>query len=74
MKRLIIFLIRRRLGLKLYQGFQFDNQKSTAVYYFTPKGIMKAYEGEVRLSSVSLNWLLCDKCRINRLVCHEIPS
>ena len=68
MKRLIIFLIRRRMGLKLFQGFRFDNQKSTAIYYFTPTGVMKAYDNEVKPSNVSLNWLLCDKCRINRLV------
>lgn len=40
MKRLILFLIRRRLGLKKYEPFQFNNQKSDAVYYFTEDGIM----------------------------------
>lgn len=71
MKKLIIFLIRRKMGLKLFQGFQFDNQKSTAVYYFTPTCLMKAYNNEIIPSHVSLNWLLCDKCGINRLKYYE---
>lgn len=59
------------MGLKLFQGFQFDNQKTTAVYYFTPTCLMKAYDGEKTFSHVSLNWVLCDKCRINRLKYYE---
>lgn len=66
MKRIIIFLIRRYLGLKLRQPFQFANQKSNAVYYFAEDAIMKAWHGTVEKSSVSLNWLLDDDCEIKK--------
>lgn len=42
MKRLIIFLIRKRLGLKKYERFKFDNQKSPYdEYFFTDTELMK---------------------------------
>lgn len=67
--RIVIFLIRIKLGLKKNQKFQFANQKSAMnVYYFTETHIMKCdYTGrkkEVRPSSVSLTWLLSDECEI----------
>ncbi len=67
--KLIIFLIRIKLGLKKEQKFQFVGQKSTMnVYYFTDTNIMKVdYQGkkkEVRPSSVSLTWLLSPECEI----------
>lgn len=66
MRRLIIFLIRKRLGLKTYEKFQFANQKSPVdVYYFTETEIRKLEIGRnMILSSVSLNWLLSDECEI----------
>lgn len=70
MKKLIISLVRRYLGLKKYEGFQFVNQKSDDVYYFSDDGIYKAYSyghdygGSIRKSNVSLNWLLDDECDI----------
>lgn len=67
MKRLIIFLIRKRLGLKKYQNFQFVGQKSNAFYYFTNVNIMKQYKGYINPSDVSLNWLLNDECEIRKL-------
>lgn len=68
----ILFLIRKRLGLKKYEQFQYANQKDTEVwYYIGPTRIMKVYpepecEGLPRciLSNVSLNWLLDDRCKI----------
>lgn len=68
LRKLIIFLVRKHLGLKLYEGFQFSNQKHNAVYYFTPCEILKN-EGDdkvIKPSRVSLNWLLNDKCEIIR--------
>lgn len=42
MKRLIIFLIRKRLGLKKYERFKFNNQKSRFdEYFFTDAELMK---------------------------------
>lgn len=67
MKRLIIFLIRKRLGLKKYQNFQFVGQKGNAFYYFTNVNIMKQYKGYINPSDVSLNWLLNDECEIRKL-------
>lgn len=46
MKRLIIFLIRKRLGLKKYERFTFDNQKSKFdEYYFTDTQLIKFEPG-----------------------------
>lgn len=66
MKRLIFFIIRMRLGLKEREPFQFVGQKSNAVYYFTEDAIMKAWRGDLGKSSVSLNWLLDDECKIRK--------
>lgn len=67
--RIVIFLIRIKLGLKKNQKFQFANQKSAMdVYYFTDTHIMKVeFQGRnktVKPSSVSLTWLLSDECEI----------
>ena len=64
MKRLILFLFRRRLGLKKYEPFQFNNQKSDAVYYFTEDGIMKIWKNVAEKSHVSVNWILDDECLV----------
>jgi hypothetical protein len=66
MKWLILFLTRKRLGLRKNQSFRFKNQKSATEYYwFTSDAVMKmCYDGEVKPSSVSLNWLLSGDCVI----------
>lgn len=71
-QRLIIFLIRRKLGVKTYEGFRFSNQKTDDKYFFTKDHLMKepAYEdcyGAPVMSKVGLNWLLDDKCQIVRV-------
>lgn len=67
MKRLIIFLIRTKLGLKKGQHFKFTNQREMKdYYYFTHDALMK-YSHFLNItlhSDVSLNWLLDDKCEI----------
>lgn len=65
-KTFIIFLIRRRLGLKKYENFQFDNQKNKEEwYYFAERTILKICDnGMVKTSDVSLTWLLDDRCKI----------
>lgn len=67
--RIVIFLIRIKLGLKKNQKFQFVGQKSAMnVYYFTDTSLIKhEFKGGkkiVRPSSVSLTWLLSDECEI----------
>ena len=67
MKRIIIFLVRKRLGLKKEQPFKFYNQKlKEEYYYFTDDAVMKRnIRGKIEKSTVSLNWLLDDKCEID---------
>lgn len=67
MKRLILYMVRNRLGLKDHEPFRFANQKSNAIYYFTKDGVMKAWRGFTEKSGVSLNWLLDDECEIIKL-------
>ncbi len=66
MKKFIIFLVRKRLGLKVGEVFQFVGQKSNAVYYFTDDAVMKEWRGRTEKSRVSLNWLLDEECEIRR--------
>lgn len=56
--KLIIFLIRMKLHLRKGEKFQFDNQKTDSVYWFTESALMKMERGLRYESSVSLNWLL----------------
>ena len=70
--RLIIFLIRLKLGLKKFEGFQFENQKSkTDEYYFGGNCLIKKTKGtygyNIELSGVSLNWLLDKNCKIKKV-------
>jgi hypothetical protein len=70
LKRLIIFLIRKRLGLKKGEQFRFANQASEYnTYYFDKDCMLKnKFDNKedfiVTPSSVSLNWLLDDRCDI----------
>ena len=73
LQKLIIFLIRKKLGLRKLQMFRFDNQNSYSVrYYFDSLYLYKIVyrSGKPitykRLSEVSLNYLLSDKCKITR--------
>lgn len=70
MKKLIILLVRLRLGVKIGQQFQFTNQRAdNEFYFFTDTALMKLYKGKreyIAPSGVSLNWLLNDKCEIRK--------
>ena len=66
MKKVILFLVRKRLGLRKYEWFRFINQKSTAMYRFDNDGIAKYWGGVEERSNVSLNWLLDEDCKIIR--------
>lgn len=63
LNRLIIFLIRLKLHLRRGQKFQFDNQKTDAIYWFTEEALMKMEKGLRYESGVSLNWLLNEDCK-----------
>jgi hypothetical protein len=68
---IILFLIRKRLGLKKGEEFQFVNQRNKLKwYYIGSTKIMKQYyspEGTCDItchSNIGLNWLLDDRCKI----------
>lgn len=76
--RLIIFLVRIKLKLKLNETFRFANQKSPNDYYFFDKSGLQKMEyvrrdafyphgRKLRPANVSLNWLLNEHCRIVRI-------
>lgn len=67
MRRFVIFLIRKKLGLKKYEKFKFVGQKSDAIYYFDESNVMKQWRGQTMLAGVSANWLLDDECEIERV-------
>ena len=65
MKKLILFMIRKRLGLMKYEKFQFSNQKNkNIVYFFGSKWLWKKHINglDMELSNVSLNYLLSKEC------------
>ena len=71
MKRLILTLIRMKLGIFKGDKFRFANQRSKEdYYYFTDTGLMKAeYIDDfkcpnIRPANVALNWLIDDNCVI----------
>ena len=65
--RLIVFLLRKKFGLKKFQHFKFKNQRSEVnSYAFTDTDLIKfdIENCEIRPSNVKLNWLLSDECKI----------
>ena len=72
MARLILFLVRRKLGLKKGEAFRFSNQKNKKdEYRITSFGVLKVYTRglttRVKMSNVSLNWLLDPDCKIEKV-------
>lgn len=72
MKKLIMFLARKKLGVKKYEGFRFANQRSEDDWYFF--GANNLYKvtynfGRVMTirSRVSFNWLIDDNCEIYKI-------
>ena len=57
-RRLVIFLIRRRLGVRQYRFFQFDNQLDDSWYYFTRTHLMKTTDDGTRPSNLSLMYVM----------------
>ena len=72
LRKFILFLIRRRLGLKKNERFRFANQRSKLDYYFfTEDTVKKASHSENGFeyidSRVSLNHLLSDEIEIVKI-------
>ena len=57
-RRLIIFLIRRRLGVRRYRLFKFDDQLDDSWYYFTRAHLMKTTDDGTRPSNLSLMYVM----------------
>ena len=78
MKRLIVYLIRKRLGLKKFEYFRFTNQKSKSVYWIANTQILKmeavGSSQVITLSNVSLNWLLDNNCRVQHIPASEVTN
>ena len=68
-KKLILILIRRRLGVRPLEAFRFANQKTDDVYWFDQRfGQLLKQDGcHIKTSGVSLNWLLNDECKIKKI-------
>jgi hypothetical protein len=71
MTKIIMFLMRRKLGVKKGEAFRFVNQKNKEdKYYITDNGLMKIYKKNgithIRYSNVSLTWLLNHRCAIEK--------
>ena len=66
MNKLIILLVRKKLGLKKNQHFRFENQRSeTEYYWFNSTKLMKmCADGHYESAHVSLNWLLDEECHV----------
>ena len=69
MTRLILFLIRLKLGVKKNERFEFANQKSIYDYYYINsyniyKVMVSKHDIKIRPANVSLSWLLSPKCEI----------
>lgn len=71
LRRLIIFLIRKKLGVKKNQYFRFTNQKSDDIYHFSSECLIKHVYGIAERSDVSLNWLLSEDCKVHSLTDDE---
>lgn len=57
-RRLIIFLVCRQLGVRRYRFFQFDNQLDDSWYYFTRTHLMKTTDDGTRPSNLSLMYVM----------------
>lgn len=68
-RKTVVALVRKKLGLKKYEQFRFVNQKSKVEFYwFTDDSVMKQCQnGFICKSSVSLNWLLDKDCEIVKI-------
>lgn len=62
--KIVLFLLRKKLGLHKNERFTFANQKQPGIYWFTDSALVKLENGKEVLSNVALNWLLGRKCTV----------
>ena len=68
LKKLILFLIRKRLGLKKNQMFQFAKQRNKLEHYWFGDDKLYKFEhtedgNHIVDAHVSLNWIIDDVCK-----------
>lgn len=69
MKKRILKLIMKKLGVKDQEHFQFADQREEFVeYFFTNEAMMRfnPETNEIKESRITLNYLLSDDCKIIR--------
>lgn len=64
MNRLILYLIRKKLGVKKFEQFRFINQNDPATFFFSNTRLIKNTGTYIANAGVSLNWLLSDRCKV----------
>lgn len=68
-RRIVLFLIRLKLGVRIHERFRFTNQKNPDIYFFTKRHLKKAVPyAENKYwytrSDVGINWLLDENCKV----------
>ena len=70
MKKRILKLIMKKLGVKVQEHFQFADQREEFIeYFFTLEALMRfnPETNEIKESRITLNYLLSDDCKIVRV-------
>ena len=70
MKKRILKLIMKKLGVKDQEHFQFADQREEFIeYFFTLEALMRfnSETNEIKESRITLNYLLSDDCKIIRV-------
>lgn len=70
MKKRILKLIMKKLGVKEQEHFQFADQREEFIeYFFTLEALMRfnPETNEIKESRITLNYLLSDDCKIIRV-------
>ena len=70
MKKRILKLIMKKLGVKDHEHFQFADQREEFIeYFFTLEALMRfnPETNEIKESRITLNYLLSDDCKIIRV-------
>ena len=70
MKKRILKLIMKKLGVKDHEHFQFADQREEFIeYFFTLEALMRfnPETNEIKESRITLNYLLSDDCKIVRV-------
>lgn len=62
--KIILALVRFKIGVRKYEYFKFSNQKTTDLYFFAEDGLVKDCGFGIKKSDVGFNFLLSEECKI----------